>query len=240
MTDRHPAYRVPLDAEFHGCGSGGCDDCQAIHWSYAFDVRPDTVEVWNPSVARSDLSESFWECWLERGQKVGATGGSDSHWLSLQAVAGPGQPTTWVHARKATLAGVLEGLRAGRTSVSAQPPELGGVQLMLEAPREGIVGDTVAPGTPLKVTAPSLKVPAVLRVRANGEQILEQPFDPGTTATFRAPRSAGWVRASLLARAPLPVDVTTEAGSVTPQRDGMPMLALTSAIHLRRRSPWHR
>jgi hypothetical protein len=97
----HPAYKFALDGEFHACGSGagGCADCRAIHWQYGFDVQPDTIEVWNPSVARSDVSETYWECWLDRGAKVGGTGGSDSHWLSLHAIAGPGQPTTWVHAR---------------------------------------------------------------------------------------------------------------------------------------------
>jgi hypothetical protein len=61
----HPAYRVAKDAEFHACGSGGCADCRAIHWTYRFDVRPDTIEVWNPSVVRSDVSEPYWECWLD-------------------------------------------------------------------------------------------------------------------------------------------------------------------------------
>jgi hypothetical protein len=55
----HPAYKFALDGEFHACGSGagGCADCRAIHWQYGFDVQPDTIEVWNPSVARSDVSE---------------------------------------------------------------------------------------------------------------------------------------------------------------------------------------
>jgi hypothetical protein len=44
------------------------------------------------------------------------------------------------------------------------------------------------------------------------------------------------VRALLLARAALPVDTTTELGDATPQRDGMPLLALTSPIYLRRRT----
>src|SRR3954462_4595629 len=123
----HPAYRVANNAEFHACSAaGGCADCRSINWTYGFDVRPDTIEVWNPSVVRSDISETYWECWLDRGEKIGGTGGSDSHWLSLHAVAGPGQPTTWVYAREASLAGVLQGLREGRTTISGQPPELGG------------------------------------------------------------------------------------------------------------------
>ncbi len=231
----HPAYRVASDADFHACGSGGCSDCQSINWTYGFDVRPDTIEVWNPSVVRSDISETYWECWLDRGAKIGGTGGSDSHWLSLHAVAGPGQPTTWVYAREASAAGVIQGLREGRTFVSGQPPELNGTRLVLEAPREGMVGDSVRPGTPLRVTAPGLTVPAVVRIRANGQQILEEELAPGGELRFRAPREAGWVRAILLARAALPVDTAvSDVGDATPQRDGMPLLALTSPIYLRR------
>jgi hypothetical protein len=230
----HPAYRVARDAEFHACGSGGCADCRAINWTYGFDVRPDTIEVWNPSVVRSDVSETYWECWLDRGERIGGTGGSDSHWLSLHAIAGPGQPTTWVFAPEASAAGVLQGLREGRTSVSGQPPELNGARLMMEAPREGIIGDSVAPRTKMRVTAPGLQVPAIVCIRANGQQFLEQELDPGGEVVFRAPREAGWVRAILLARAALPVSGSTDVGDATPERDGMPLLALGSPMYLRR------
>jgi hypothetical protein len=230
----HPAYKLALDAEFHPCSNAGCADCRAINWTYGFDVPPDTIEVWNPSVARSDVSETYWECWLDRGARIGGTGGSDSHWLSLHAIAGPGQPTTWVYAGEATPAGVLQGLREGRTTVSGQSPELGGARLLLSAPREGMIGDTVAPGTKMRVTAPGLQVPAVVRVRANGHQVLERELEPGGAVTFRAPREAGWLRAILLARASLPVSTTTELGDPTPQRDGMPLLALSSPMYLAR------
>ena len=238
----HPAYKFATDGEFHACGTGagGCADCRAIHWQYGFDVRPDTIEVWNPSVARSDVSETYWECWLDRGEKVGGTGGSDSHWLSLHAIAGPGQPTTWVYAKTASAADILDGLRAGRTTISGQPPELNGVRLELTAPREGIIGDTVRPRTPLTVSAPGLSVPAVVRVRANGHQVLEEALDPGQTMTFKAPAEAGWVRAILLARAKLPTSTTTDVGDATPTRDGMPLLALTSPIYLRRPEHGHK
>jgi hypothetical protein len=233
----HPAYRVALDDQHVCSADGGCADCRAIHWTYEFDVRPDTIEVWNPSVARSDVSEAYWECWLDTGARIGGTGGSDSHWLSLHGVAGPGQPTTWVYAPEASAAGVLEGLRSGRTTISGQPPELNGPQLLLDAPREGMIGDRVAPGTNMRITAPGLSRPAVVRVRANGHQVLERELDPGGEISFRAPREAGWVRAMLLSREQLPVDTTTEIGSATPQRDGMLLLALTSPMYLRRGKP---
>lgn len=233
----HPAYRVSADADFHACGGGGCSDCKSINWTYGFDVRPDTIEVWNPSVVRSDVSETFWECWLDRGEQIGATGGSDSHWLSLHAVAGPGQPTTWVYARDSSPAGIIQALREGRSFVSGQPPELNGTRLLLDAPRHGMVGDTVTPGSRLRVRAPGLAVPAVLRIRANGQQVLEREMNPGEVVSLRAPREAGWVRAILLARASVPVNLAVQdLGDATPQRDGMPMLALTSPMYLRRRT----
>jgi hypothetical protein len=224
----HPAYRMSAD-EAHACGTGGCTACQGMHWEYGFDLRPDVVEVWNPSVAQGEVSEGYWECWLDRGERIAATGGSDSHWLALSAVAGPGQPTTWVLAAEPTVAGVLEGLRAGRTSVSGQPPALGGVRLDLEA-----VGTDVTPGTTLRVTAPGLRTPALVRVRANGGVLLEREIAPGGEVRFQAPSEAGWVRALLLGPAPLPFSTATEVGDATPQRDGRPLLALTSATYVRR------
>ena len=83
-------------------------------------------------VLDNDDAVRYWEGWLDRGAKVGATGGSDNHWRSTFAVQGVGQPTTWVFARERTAAGVLEGLRAGRTFISHQPPNLGGPRLFLE------------------------------------------------------------------------------------------------------------
>ena len=227
----HPAYRLGPDDP--GC-QGGCADCRAMNWQYGFDVRPDTVEVWNPSVSRGEVSENYWECWLERGERIAATGGSDSHWVSLAEVAGPGQPTTWVLARHATVAGVLAALRDGRTSVSGQPPALGGVRLSLSGPGGATIGDTVAPGSTLRVSADGLRTPAVVRIRANGGQLLEEAIEPGGEVTFRAPRDAGWVRALLLDPTALPASTSTDLGQATPQRDGHLLLALTSAMYLRR------
>jgi hypothetical protein len=64
--------------------------------------------------------------------------------------------------------------------------------------------------------------------------VLERELDPGQQLDFRAPREAGWVRAILLARAKLPVTTTTDVGDATPQRDGLPLLALSSPMYLAR------
>ena len=101
-----------------------CSDTGVLDWEYGYDVRPDTIEVWN--VTNSiQFSETYWECWLARGERVGATGGSDSHWLSTSLVQGVGNPTTWLLAPDRTRAGIAEALREGRTSISRLPPAPG-------------------------------------------------------------------------------------------------------------------
>jgi hypothetical protein len=127
-------------------------------WGYGYDVPVDTIEIWNlpwyyqpplPASSNNTKALRWWESWLDRGAHVAATGGSDNHWLSTTAAQGPGQPTTWVYARELSVRGVLDGLRAGRTFISSQPPAYAGPRLFLEADRnrdgryESLVGDTV-------------------------------------------------------------------------------------------------
>ena len=104
-------------------------------WAYDYEAVPvDTVEVWNlpwfyqapfPAAGDHDSMLAFGTALLDRGAHVAFTGGSDSHWKSTVAAQGPGQPTTWVYADARSVAGVLAGLRAGRTTISSQPPALG-------------------------------------------------------------------------------------------------------------------
>src|SRR6185503_1159543 len=173
-------------------------------WGYAYDVRPDTLEVWNLT-SSIRYAETYWECWLDRGARIGATGGSDSHWLSTAAVQGIGNPTTWVFARDRSRSALLDAIRSGRTTVSRIPPAQGGGPLLLEADRDGdgnfesIAGDTVRPGTQMRVRATGAPGAGLVKVRANGSTIVhEAPLAPGGEVRFRAPDSPGWVRADLL------------------------------------------
>ncbi|MBI4728066.1 MAG: CehA/McbA family metallohydrolase [Acidobacteria bacterium] len=241
----HPADGL-RDAPF------ACGDTGKLHWGYGYDVRPDTIEVWNisqqlqppvPAGTSNEDAARFWECWLDRGAHVGATGGSDSHWLSTAAVQGPGNPTTWVFARERSARGVLEALREGRTTVSMLPPVFGAPRLILEADADGdgvfesMVGDTVPPGTPMRVRVDNLPVGGLVDVRANSATIVNgAPLVPGGEVRFTAPAEAGWVRAIL--RAP---DATDERGvtcdgvvgqNTTYCRNRVAVTALTSAIYL--------
>jgi hypothetical protein len=246
----HPSDQllVPLEDD--------CRDTSNLDWGYGFDVRPDTLEVWNigfhlqppaPAGNSNDDSLTYWECWLNRGQRIGATGGSDSHWLSTSLVQGPGNPTTWIYAAERSERGVLDALRAGRTSISLVPPVLGGLRLLLEGDADGdgvyeaMIGDDVPPGTLMRVRAEGSPAAGVVEVRANGKTIVDDQLVVGGQAvTFRSPHKAGWVRATLSGpdlrdeRAatcdPLVGDQTTYC------RNKIVMLALTSPIYLVRPS----
>lgn len=136
-------------------------------WRYTPAVRPDSIEVWNigwayrkplfPGVSTSENYKSlpWWENEFLTFGPMPATGGSDNHWRSTVAVQGVGQPTTWVYAAERTWPAVLEAIRAGRTTVSSEPPGMAGPRLFLTARSgsdEWIVGDTV----PATASAPTI------------------------------------------------------------------------------------
>jgi hypothetical protein len=186
-----------------------------IDWGYGYDVQPDTVEVWNigpwlyqppaPSSNSNDDSLRWWQGWLDRGARVGATGGSDSHWVSTSAVQGAGQPTTWVFTARRTPAAILNGLRHGRTTISAQSPALGGPRAFLEAdtPRPGdydaMVGDTVPPGSPFRARVLGAPGAQLRVVTSAGDAVAPEPV---TSADFEQrfglPAGARWAYAIVL------------------------------------------
>ncbi|MFK3984294.1 CehA/McbA family metallohydrolase [Micromonospora sp. NPDC050397] len=91
------------------------------------------VEVWNPASdpdAQIDYAENRWN----RGFRFGVAAASDCHFRELWGVAGPGEPTTWVFAAERSVRGVLDALRAGRTTVSYKPT---GAFLTIEADLDG-------------------------------------------------------------------------------------------------------
>ena len=156
----HPAgesTNFPEDADWQYFRDGG----------YAGDVPPDAGRGAQHQLALAaarcraansiDDAIRYWEGWLDLGQRVAATGGSDSHWVATTAAQGAGQPTTWVFVTERSVRGVLEGIRAGRTFVSHQPPAHAGPRVFLEADRdrdgvfESIAGDRVRAGARFRV-----------------------------------------------------------------------------------------
>jgi hypothetical protein len=147
---------------------------------YGHAVVPDTVEVWNiggwwfqrpfPSANDNDASLAFYDGFLRAGHEVAATGGSDSHWQLTSQFQGIGEPTTWVWVTERSVQGVLDGLRAHRTTISTEPPARRGPRVFLEADAdrdgtyEAMVGDRVPPGARFRVRTENALPGSVLRV----------------------------------------------------------------------------
>jgi hypothetical protein len=192
----HPAYRLagpPLQSCAETAGP-------RMDWDYGFTVLPDTIEVWNATTLLRP-SELYWECWLQRGARIGALGGSDSHGGNHINI---GLPMTWAYAKSSSEADVLAAIKAGRTTLSRIAPNQGAVKLLLEADRdrngsfESMIGDTVPPGTPLRVRTEGGPGTGLLSVRANGRPARDDgPLAPGQEVRLNAPAQPGWVRATL-------------------------------------------
>jgi hypothetical protein len=258
--DQSTAAVLALENALHA--EGGL--LQANHpndprWGYGYDVPVDTVEVWNlpwyyqpplPASSNNTWALHYWEGWLDRGAHVAATGGSDSHWLSTTAAQGPGQPTTWVYVKHLSVRGVLDGLRAGHTSVSAEPPAYGGPRVFLEADRDGdghfesIAGDTVRRHSRLRVRVRNAPGTHVRIVTDGGRDAFAPKLVTGARFVERFRLGTGkhtWVRAEVYgedAQAGREQGCTTifghDAAPVgTYCTNRVAMQALSSAIYLR-------
>jgi hypothetical protein len=105
-----------------------------------------------------------------------------------------------VYVRKLGVRGVLDGLRAGHTFVSAEPPAYGGARVHLEAGARyrAIAGDTVRRGSRFRVrvrNAPG----SYLRIVTDGGREAFAPVlvtSPRFTYKFRIRRGT-WVRAEV-------------------------------------------
>jgi hypothetical protein len=180
-------------------------------WGYGYDVPVDTVEVWNlpwyyqpplPASSNNTWALHWWEGWLDRGAHVAATGGSDSHWVSTTAAQGPGQPTTWVYVQKLSVRGVLDGLRAGHTSVSSEPPGLGGARVFLTAGsgrHRAIPGDTARRSSRFRVRVTGAPGSYVRIVTDGGRAAFPPVLVKGVRFThgFRLHGKPTWVRAEV-------------------------------------------
>jgi len=164
-----------------------------------YPVVPDNVEVWNepwfyqnpaPASNDDDFAMHWYDGFLQRGYHVGITGGSDSHWVTTDSVQGIGDPTTWVFVRSLTVQGVLDGLRAHRTFVSALPPLEHGPQLYLEADHNGdgvyeaIAGSETSPRSSFRVRTVNAAPGSTLRI-VTDQGSVDVPLGAGSTYDFR-------------------------------------------------------
>ena len=105
-------------------------------WEYDTVGRAHAVEVWNgPWPGQNVVALELWEQRLREGCRLAAVGGSDTHLLrsvdpDMRHSRGLGGPTTWIEAgARPDVVAILDGMRAGRTFVSASPA---GPQLYLD------------------------------------------------------------------------------------------------------------
>ena len=255
-------------------------------WPRAYGTRigPDALEVWfagpwsyDPGKIGKDqtLSIGYYDRLLDTGHHVAATGGSNSLFRGITKLAGAGQPTTWVCAPEATVAGVLEGIRAGRTTLAHEfptqapltegdagasgggpaaadgpgngadpfaiaPPETDIPFVTMEADvdrdgeYEGLIGDSVPAGTPIRVGVFGGPF-SVLRLVSDRSMVLDQldVFTPSFVHELEMPEGSSWIRAELFARPEDtvggPCDVAARKASYCDDRIGM--LALTSPMY---------
>ncbi len=120
---RHVHERGGLLSVNHPKTAPGCIGCD---WSYPFPVGIDALEAWQgPWPQRNWESLERYDALLHAGRRVTLVGGSDRHQPpqpdSDPAALQVGSPTTWLHLRERSLAGVLDALRRGAASVSEGP-----------------------------------------------------------------------------------------------------------------------
>ena len=184
------------------------------NWVAKYGTRfvPDAIEIWNigvwayeppmPATNDHEYPLRFYDDYLSRGHRVTATGGSDSHWRATTAVQGVGQPTTWICAASPDARGLLDGMKAGRTTISDQPPAYGDTFAELRADGDGdgvfesMLGDTVTPGSPIQVSvtgAPGAMLRVVTNVGSHETSITSTQF----THEFEPPNEAIFVRAEV-------------------------------------------
>ena len=193
-------------------GDGGAfqvnhpDDKEWLN-EYGFGYVPDAVEVWNigvwayeppaPATNNHESGPKFLDTYLDAGNHVAATGGSDSHWRSTTAAQGIGQPTTWLCAETRDWQGLVDAILDGRTSISHQPPAFGTVFADLRTPEGGTLGSVVEPGT--TVTATVQGAPgAWLKLVTNGStELAKVPVESPDFSYEFTLDEPGWVRAEV-------------------------------------------
>lgn len=149
-TDRWHEFREPEDGAVAGAMRAAMDEGAFVTVNHPKPLGPEwrygelpchAIEVWNGLWLRFNaVSLAWWDDRLQRGERLVAVGGSDTHYLRradpdprhAQAL---GTPTTWLRAER-DAGSVLRALHAGRAFVSASPR---GPQLYLD-PDDGRPG----------------------------------------------------------------------------------------------------
>ncbi|MDT7618464.1 MAG: hypothetical protein QOF00_5911 [Pseudonocardiales bacterium] len=168
-------------------------------WNGRWQQRAETVPF---SYSDNYKAVPWWEDnFLRDGHRhLGITGGSDNHWRSVTAVAGVGQPTTWVYAADRSPAAIIDAVRNGRTFVSAEPPLHQGPKLFLTAD-DAMVGGEIPPlgASTVRVTVEGgsgQRVRLISTGNVVAEWLVVGPSSQHETSVVLP--EGGWLRAELL------------------------------------------
>ncbi|EQB34108.1 CehA/McbA family metallohydrolase [Sphingobium ummariense] len=187
LSINHPSH--PSGEICMGCGWTWPD----TDWS-----KVSAIEVVNGFNAEGPLSGlGYWYARLNEGKRLAGIGGSDNH----DATAGPdkapiGRPTTVVHARELSQAGIVDGIRAGNVFID------------VEGTRDRLLEVTASSDKATAAMGESLRAAGVVRVQARvqgvtagtlrlivrGEERERRELGSGE-AEFALPRgtACGWI-----------------------------------------------
>jgi hypothetical protein len=121
---------------------------QGPPWQGGSVTNLNCIEAWQAYwFVNNYQSLHFWDECLRRGERITAVGGSDCHQEASGQDPGPvpvGTPTTWVYARELSVAGILDGIRAGHVFVTSSPDQGPHIYLSCQFDdRELLAGDTL-------------------------------------------------------------------------------------------------
>jgi hypothetical protein len=185
------------------------DACIGCAWTATLDGETvDAVEIQTGAYSTTGAlffgnAVEFWEDLLAAGHHVAAVGGSDDHHAGMgsSSIQSPiGSPTTLVWAEELSVAGLLEGIRNGRTVVKLEDPN----DPLVELDAPGRDGDTVV-GREVTLQVRVTDIPtfgATLRLVRNGVpgdtvMVNDDPFIHEETVAAPA-TGEDWIRAELM------------------------------------------
>ena len=190
MSVNHPA--LPSGEACMGCG-----------WTWDTDWSGVTaIEAVNGNIASGPLAGvGFWYARLNEGHRLTGIGGSDNH----DADAPPersrvGRPTTVVHARELSVAGIQDGIRGGEVFIDVE----GSRDRMLEVEatageQHAVMGGELHPKEPVALAVHVVGVEGgAIELIANGTAVAaaQTPVtsaDQRSTLSTGAEKPCGWV-----------------------------------------------
>jgi hypothetical protein len=212
-----------------------CIGCAFQHVVDATTIDAVEVSTGKADVIFGDATIAFWEKLLDAGGHTVAIGGSDDHLASLDqgAFGSPiGDPTTMVFAEELSVAGIVAGVKSGRTVVRLTGADAAMIELSSSAPLQTGTSLVVGRGTTIsaRVTGGEGKVLRFVRNAIADEpiEITTDPFEATvsvsasaeTEVRVRAEVLKGSRRETITSHLFVPRDTTTGAGgSGSPPND---------------------